>query len=231
MAFQTYANSLKYDDELYQKAQKHKIESKIDNYIDKFLPSFTKEKQEKMTTTKEDINFYKTLFFIALVVLFLTYFISSSEVFILSIITVALISWFVGVLAPIMTIEVFKDLPIFGYTIFKYDSKSIYSTIEKLWIVQNYFVSVMVALFSIIIPLVKTIALYISSIKKIDLKYIDFIGKWSMADVFVISLLLANLSLSADEFTDAKVQVAIYFFTTYVLLSMLASYLVKKQIR
>jgi len=224
-AYKTYQFSLKYDDEIYKNAQNNKIENKIDNYIDKLIPIFKNEVDKKPTTYKVDMDFYKLLFFIGVGLIFMTYFISTKEVFTISIITVALVSWFVGVFAPIMSIEIFKELPIFGYTIFKYDTKSIYSTIEKLWILQNYLVSVMVAVFSMIIPLVKTIALYISTTMKVDIKYIDFIGKWSMADVFVISLLLANLSLSSDEFTDAKVQVGIYFFSCYVVLSIFASYI------
>ncbi len=134
-----------------------------------------------------------------------------------------------GILAPIMTIEIFKDLPLFGFTIFKYESKGIWTTVEKLWTLQSYLLAVMIALFSIAIPIIKTISLYFSALMKVDIKYIDFIGKWSMADVFIVSLLLTNLSLSADEFTDAKVQVAIYFFCTYVVLSIISSYIIKKE--
>ena len=231
MAFQTYINSIKYDNEMLKYANNNKIENKIDNYLKKFIPSFSKQQEKKTTTSKSDMDFYTTLFFVAVGILLITYFFTTIEVFTLSIITVALISWLVGIFAPIMCVEVFKELPLFGYTVFKYDTKSIYSTIEKLWILGNYFIAVMVALFSLLVPLIKTIALYVSTIKKVDIKYIDFIGKWSMADVFIISLLLSNLSLSADEFTNAKVQVGIYFFSCYVILSILASYIVKKQIR
>ncbi len=58
----------------------------------------------------------------------------------------------------------------------------------------------------------------------------DFIGKWSMADVFIVALLLANLSLNTDEYTDAKMQMALYFFSIYVILSIIASFVSRRHI-
>lgn len=239
MAFQTYTFSIKYDKELLLTAQTNKIENKIDyyiqttntaiqDYISEYINGDTKEirTQELLKTNKEKTQLYTILYFVALGILLLTYFFSSKEIFLISILSVALISWLVGILAPIMTIEIFKDLPVFGFTIFKYESKGIWTTVEKLWSLQNYLLSVMIALFSIAIPLIKTISLFFSALTKVNIKYIDFIGKWSMADVFIVSLLLTNLSISADEFTDAKVQVAIYFFCTYVVLSIVSSYII-----
>lgn len=247
MAYLTYDSSLKYDNEMFSKAQNFKVEKKLDNYIEninnavweninKYLSDTTLEEKQmqkstKSTIYKEDMYNYIFLYFIAIFILFLTYFISLREIFVVSLITVSLISWLVGVMAPIMTIEIFSELPVFGFTIFKYDSKSIVTTVEKLWLLQNYFVSVMVGVFSILIPLIKTLALYFSTFMKRDMKFIEFIGKWAMADVFVVALLITNLSLNADEFTNAKVQVAIYFFSTYVILSMLASFLIKQNLK
>ena len=234
LASQTYIFSMKYDKEMLSSAQNHKIENRIDNYIQDisdFISIDTEEvnTKELSTTNKEKTQLYTMLYFTALGILLLTYFFSTKEVFLISILSAALISWLVGIFAPIMTIEIFKDLPVFGFTIFKYESKGIWTTVEKLWIIQNYLLSIIIALFSIVIPLIKTISLYFSALMKVDIKYIDFIGKWSMADVFIVSLLLTNFSLSADEFTDAKVQVAIYFFCSYVVLSIIASYIIKKE--
>lgn len=242
MASQVYFFSMKYDDEMAARAQKYKVENKIDtyientnntiqNYISNYLTSDTKVKEIKKstdaTTSKEKMQFFTILYFTALGILLLTYFFSSKEIFLTSILSAALISWLVGIMAPIMTIEIFKDLPLFGYTIFKYESKGIWTTVDKLWNLQNYLLAIAITLFSIIIPIIKTISLYFSTLMKVNIKYIDFIGKWSMADVFIVSLLLTNLSLSADEFTDAKVQIAIYFFCAYVILSIISSYIIK----
>lgn len=242
MASQVYIFSIKYDEDMAAHAQSNKIENKIDQYIQKtnnviqeyfsdYISGETKEQepQELSKINEGKVELYTTFYFIALGVLLLTYFVSSREVFIVSILTAGLISWFVGVFAPIMTVEIFKDLPVFGFTIFKYESKGIWTTVEKLWSLQNYILAAVITLFSIAIPLIKTISLYFSVLMKIDIKYIDFIGKWSMADVFIVSLLLTNLSLSVDEFTNAEVQVAIYFFCSYVVLSIISSYIIKKE--
>ena len=139
-----------------------------------------------------------------------------------------MISLIIGILAPIMSVEIFKDLPVFGFTVFKYDSKSIYTTITKLWILEKYFLSTMIMSSSIIIPFVKTIVLYYSVLNSKHIKYIDILSKWSMADVFVISLLLTNLSLNTDNFTNAETKIAIYFFSVYVVISILVSQLIKR---
>ncbi len=243
MASKAYQFSLEYDTQMSNQAEKNKIEYKIDNYLDSlnktisnYISDYISDEKEPLqnqklstaNTPKTQMKYYTTLYFIALGTLLLTYFLSNKKIFLISIITASLISWFVGIFAPIMTMEIFKDLPLFGYTVFKYESKGIWTTIEKLWLLQNYFLSIMIALFSIFIPIVKTISLYFSTLTRVDIKYIDFIGKWSMADVFIVSLLFTNLSLSADEFTDAKIQIALYFFCSYVILSILASYLIKK---
>ena len=127
-----------------------------------------------------------------------------------------------------MTVEVGKDLPLLGQTVFLFESKGIWSSIEKLWILEDYIVSILIVVFSLLIPIIKTISLYISVLLKRNIKFIELIGKWSMADVFVMSILLASMSLNTDEMTDAKIHVAIYFFFIYVVLSMLASVVVKK---
>ncbi len=242
-AYKTYSFSAKYNAHLHEHAQSFKIENKMDSYLNISSKDTWKKITEYFSDTKEmvkeselekhikeaskEMYFYATAFFISLFLLLLTYFISSKSIFVFFVVSASLVSWVVGVLAPIMSIEVFKDLPLFGYTIFKYDFKSIWGSVEKLWLVNNYIVAVLVALFSMIIPILKSLAIYFSIATKKDLKYMDYIGKWSMADVFVVALLITNLSLNADEFTDAKVQIAIYFFSSYVILALIASSLTK----
>ncbi len=55
--------------------------------------------------------------------------------------------------------------------------------------------------------------------------FVKAVGKWSMADVFVVALLLTFLSLSGDGLTDARLGTGFYFFAGYVLLSLLAAQL------
>lgn len=237
LAYKTYHFSSKYNLEMLEDAQRLKIENKIDNYLVnvpkntwKMLSDYFSDKEEivvrnKRDTTQADMQLYTKAYFFSLGLMLLTYFILTRKVFIIFLVTASLISWAVGVFAPIMSIEVFKDLPLFGYTVFKYDFKSIWGSVEKLWLIDNYIISVMVALFSILIPIIKAMTIYISIATKKELKYMEYLSKWSMADVFVVALLITNLSLNADEFTNAQVQVGLYFFSSYVVLSFVASIL------
>ena len=52
---------------------------------------------------------------------------------------------------------------------------------------------------------------------------IEHIGKWSMADVFIVAILVVFFSTKQDIHTSIKIEVGLYFFISYVLLSMLGS--------
>lgn len=250
MAFMSYSFSFKHNTDLYNSAQSKKVERKLQAYISVATDTMVKKPMQYMEETisgyigkstpihydnkevnlsnKDKVDFYTIIFVASIVLLLLTYFISPKDIFIFSILTVSIIAWIVGVFTPIMTVEVGKDLPLLGQTVFLFESKGIWSSIEKLWILEDYIVSILIVVFSLLIPIIKTISLYISVLLKRNIKFIELIGKWSMADVFVMSILLASMSLNTDEMTDAKIHVAIYFFFIYVVLSMLASVVVKK---
>lgn len=245
VSYKTYNCSLVYDSQMLKEAEKNKVqqytEQSVEGIIYLGLDKFSsfifddeekkeKKKLEAIQENKNIMNQYLIYYFALIGLLLLTYFFGVDEIYVFALTSASLISWSVGILAPMLTIEVFKDLPIVGYTIFKYESKSIWTTITRLWEIDRYFISVLVGLFSIIVPVIKTIAIYVSLFYKKNLKIINFIGKWSMADVFVVALLIANFSINSDEFTDAKVQIAVYFFSIYVILSIIASFIVHKHI-
>lgn len=79
-------------------------------------------------------------------------------------------------------------------------TRSIISTIRELWTSGNHLVSLLILLFSIIVPLTKASTLVASfyvtkeTLKKGLVKVVDVIGKWSMADVFVVAIFLAYLA-------------------------------------
>ena len=247
VSYKAYAYSVIYDSEMSKQAEENKVKKYMDSPIEDVvnlgfgkLSSYVFKNDETKMRKEQSIQLaqenkvlmdrFVIYYFICIALLLATYFFGVEEVFILSIITASLVSWLVGILAPMLTIEVFKDLPLVGYTIFKYESKSIWATIEKLWYIDKYFIAIMVGLFSVVVPVIKTLAIYISVFYKKSLKIMDFIGKWSMADVFIVALLLANLSLNTDEFTDAKMQIALYFFSLYVILSIIASFVARRHV-
>ena len=55
------------------------------------------------------------------------------------------------------------------------------------------------------------------------------IGRWSMADVCVVSWLLAFMATERQEFMHAELQVGIVFFASYAILSIAAGMIVEKQ--
>lgn len=116
-------------------------------------------------------------------------------------------------------------------------SRSIIGTVEELYSSGNPLVAFLIALFSIVIPAVKlTLLLYTSLAAKsrasrsID-KFEKAIGKWSMADVFVIAIMVAYLAAVASNdmeelfSLEAEFSSGFYYFLGYCLLSIMASQL------
>lgn len=80
-------------------------------------------------------------------------------------------------------------------------SRSIWGTIVELWEHNNQFVSFLILLFSVLVPVAKGILLLIALLKKERpelqskiFRFVKAIGKWSMADVFVVGVFIAYLS-------------------------------------
>ncbi len=141
----------------------------------------------------------------------------------------------VGLFAPIITISGHSELPVLGEVVVLFQSKAIVTTIETVWRSGNYMVGSALFLFSVLIPLLKTLAMSLTlfpgtTFSKSVAKAIKRIGKWSMADVFVVALLLTYFTLDRDAgqsdgiATVAELQVGLYFFLGYVLLSMLTTH-------
>lgn len=134
---------------------------------------------------------------------------------------------------------------------------SLIQTIEELWQDNRLFVAALIFIFSICIPLVKSAMVaiaYFCKSQKTEKRLINFIaaiGKWSMADVFVVAIFLAVLSTNHAE-TSSSQQIAMfgfklnleissetismvgqgfYYFTAYCLLSLLATQLYQSNIK
>lgn len=126
---------------------------------------------------------------------------------------------------------------------------SLLQTIQELWQDERLLVAALIFAFSICIPIVKFVLLSFAYLKKHSTfeaaiyKFISQIGKWSMADVFVVAIFLAVLSTNHAE-TASHQQLALfgfkldlivssetlsalgagfYYFTAYCLLSLLGT--------
>ena len=118
-----------------------------------------------------------------------------------------------------------------GRTYFLYQNKSVFQLIGLLFTGSNYLVGFLLALFSIVFPLIKLVSTLIALIyhhttyAQKSISIINKLGKWSMADVFVSAVFLAvfsftNMNEGID--TSAQTLIGLYFFLAFVILSIVS---------
>ncbi|MGE0485395.1 MAG: paraquat-inducible protein A [Gammaproteobacteria bacterium] len=143
---------------------------------------------------------------------------------------VAVVAFAVGIGAPMLTVVAQAEIPVLGDVILRYDAKSICSTVATLARDGNLLLAVLIGGFSIVVPLAKVglVACALQTgqpaTRRRSLAALHTLGKWSMADVFVVAVLVAFLALDKDVHSRAALGVGLYFFIAYCLLSMLASH-------
>ncbi|HIP94940.1 MAG TPA: paraquat-inducible protein A [Leucothrix sp.] len=133
----------------------------------------------------------------------------------------SLASLIIGITAPLLTLE---KMYFFNNTV------SLFSTIQELFHQKEWFLFLVITLFSLCIPIIKITGLVLilnveyakGSFFDKALYIIETIGKWSMLDVFVVALLLVSVKLGALAKVD--VHYGLYAFTTSVLLTISLSY-------
>ncbi len=140
---------------------------------------------------------------------------------------ISLLFLVIGLLTPIFSLVVSQNVPVLEQIMLKQDSKGVLSTIAALFRANQVFVAVLLLVFSVVTPTFKTVLtfLVLSGRDRTGAiaKFVKTVGKWSMADVFVVALLLAIFSLGGDGLTDARLGIGLYFFAGYVILSLLAA--------
>jgi len=121
-------------------------------------------------------------------------------------------------------------------------TRSIWGTVNALADTGNLLVAFLVVFFSLVIPVFKLLlqlsALFISraEIRRPLLWVNARTSKWSMADVFVMGLLVAYLAGSASQqmgdllIMDAQLEVGFYYFLAYCLFSVAASSLTQEPV-
>lgn len=79
-------------------------------------------------------------------------------------------------------------------------TRSILGTVRELWASGDQLVSFLILLFSIVVPVTKG-GMLLASLSGVSdatrrrlVSFVDLIGKWSMADVFVVAVFLAFLA-------------------------------------
>ena len=80
------------------------------------------------------------------------------------------------------------------------NSRSILTTVEQLWQEDRLLVAALIFLFSVAVPVVKSVLLLLGifsangRVRNMVQQTLQAIGKWSMADVFVVAIFLAFLA-------------------------------------
>lgn len=163
-----------------------------------------------------------------------------------------------GIFYPMITITMDANV---DAGMVKFDQKvinstrSILGTTQELFQKKRYLVASLIFIFSVVIPLLKSILFALSFYvrknqrQKIE-KCLAAIGKWSMADVFVVAIFLAylattkhlesssqlvqvfgmKLNVKFSAFMETTLGPGFYFFLSYCLISMACMQIFKASI-
>ncbi len=142
--------------------------------------------------------------------------ISASPRFLRAAIYLAAALFCLGIFAPMMTLTKF---------IFIRDRISLATGLSRLLEEGELLLFIIIFVFSIMFPVAKLVILHmVVSVPSHGVRFarrvafLSKFGKWSMLDVFVVSVMLVSVKLGA--LADVKVHFGIYAFAASVLLSM-----------
>jgi paraquat-inducible protein A len=148
-----------------------------------------------------------------------------------SLLVISLVFLGVGLIAPVFSLTVHKQLPVLGEVVLQHDTRSIVGTVARLADGGNLFTAALLGLFSVLTPVAKLVLEAFAAVAQAPgargraLSVIHHVGKWSMTDVFVVAVLLAFLAGGHDGLTNASLGPGLYFFAAHGLLSLLAGHL------
>ena len=197
----------------------------VENDTKTRLLQLEKERHIAQTDAKRDALFFG----LASAALLLLYFLLSLRGFTIAISLGALIALVNGLVTPIMLMIVHKEVEYLGDVILSFESKGILGSITKLYSNGNVTVAIVILLFSVMIPLLKTLSMLFVALYEYSpfaagvVRFFRHLGKWSMLDVFIVALLLVYLTSNGQDVSHAEAEIGLYFFLSYVLLSMIAS--------
>ncbi|MFT4563292.1 MAG: paraquat-inducible protein A [Gammaproteobacteria bacterium] len=150
----------------------------------------------------------------------------------IDILAISAVCFIVGLIAPIFSLKAYTAVPLLGEVVLKFEAKSILTTITSLIESRSHFTALLITAFSVVTPLLKlVIALLVLQRRwpnwhRHGLSVMHAIGKWSMADVFVVSVFVAYFAARGDSFSDARVELGLYYFSGYCLLSLFTGHII-----
>lgn len=133
-----------------------------------------------------------------------------------------------GIFQPLVTLT--ASFEMFGNKVEVFrETRSLLSMIDALHDSGNDFVAGLILLFGIVVPVVKGLLLggelFLQGSRSRHGADVvaRVISKWAMNDVFVVAVYVAFLSARATDNLDAQLEPGFFWFTTYVLLSVLST--------
>jgi len=244
--FKTYQEAKKYEVATNNIAKACDANGLANEKIDEFtavisfglLPNESKEKLNQLKRTqKKSLTQSRDYFYEFLGVLMLTILLSFTctprgNALMLSFVT--FIALIYGLINPILMVTIHKKVEYLGDVILSFESKGIIGSISKLFSSGEIAVALTILLFSVALPILKSLTLTFTLLfydKPWSIKLVNFfkhLGKWSMLDVFVVATFLVYITSNGGEMTHAEIQVGLYFFLIYVILSMIVALLTQR---
>jgi len=193
--------------------------------------------KEKQHFAMQEAQRYTRYTMYLLGTLMLSYFYVPLRIFTLFGALATLVSLVLGLVTPILMVTIHKEVEYVGDIVLSFESKGIIGSIEKLFSNGDVVVALVILIFSVIVPVLKVLSLlFVSVFMQFDfahtvIRFFKLIGKWSMVDVFVVAVFLVYLTANKAEVSRAEVEVGLYFFLGYVIVSMILSLSADKMLR
>ena len=207
------------------------VETKSDEKVD------LNKLKAKQIVLQEQSNKWMIYLSIVVAASLLLYFLLSLSSFSFMVASISIITLIFGIITPILMIVIHKNVNYLGDIVLSFESKTIVATISHLYHNGNYPVAIVILLFSIIVPFIKSLSMLSVVIwKELHIaqklvKFFKYLGKWSMLDVFVVSLLLVYLSAGSSENSYSQIQNGTYIFLIYVIVSIITSISVERLLK
>ena len=138
-----------------------------------------------------------------------------------------------GLTRPALTLDISPVLPFLGKVPIYHQTRSILGTVSNLYHTGNRVVAGLILLFSVLVPCAKGLALLYALAfprapgSRAAHRFVSCIGKWSMADVFVMGIFLAYLAAGSAKGVAANLEDGFWYFLAACLLSVASAQLMR----
>jgi len=236
-----YAQAILYEEATTQMVSNQGVQAQAKLQLEKWTKSvlgdFFEDEQkinldkirEKQTLAMLKAQEYTLYFMYLMVAILFSYPFISLQSFTLFGSIAAMVTLVFGLITPILMVTIHKEVEYLGDIVLSFESKGVIGSIEKLFESGDIVVAMVILIFSVIVPALKVLSMLFVSVFKESrfahniVKFFKMIGKWSMVDVFVVAVFLVYLTANKGDVSRAEVEVGLYFFLAYVIISMLVS--------